>query len=113
LGVEWVPSSGGADIWPKIPCGALFDCLGIYHDILSGRSCDEIWKGIQAALQDKPTEVKLLLELVGCEFCQDFQILDGSIYRMSEKRWLALCSRGEALSASQGYSIWLPGEGRW
>jgi hypothetical protein len=115
LGVETVfwggkPECGGdLEIKPRVPLGALFDCLGIYHDMLSGESCDAIWARIETALQNKPTELTTLLELIGCDFPEDFSILNSTVLKMSKEKKLELVSRGDALAER----FWLPGDGRW
>jgi hypothetical protein len=113
LGVETNFYGDDFEVMPRVPLGALFDCLGVYHDILRGESCDAVWARIETALQRKPTEVTTLVELIGCDFPGDFEILNSTVLKMSKEKWLELVSRGDALNAERDHYIRLRRDGRW
>jgi hypothetical protein len=96
-----------------VPLGALFDCLGVYHDILAGESCEAVWERVKAALQQKPIKAKVLLGICGHDFPHDFQILGYKVVKMSLDKWLTLCLRGDALSEKHGRSMLIHGDERW
>jgi hypothetical protein len=111
IGTTW--SNGQYDVSRIVPLAALFDCLGVYHDILADESCKSVWARVETALQHKQIKAKVLLELRGCDFPDEFRLLGWRVVKMSAEKWLTLCSRGDVLSAKHGCSIEVQADGRW
>jgi len=106
-------STAGRGKWIcLVPLHDLLDRLGIYHDVLSASPADAAWSRIDAALHNAPIQVTTLLELLGCDFPQEFQILGCHVVGMSDEKQLALGSRGRMLATSLHREVQVDGSDR-